>query len=414
MSLDAATLDIDLTNAPRDRGDALLTDFDRVRENDPVYWSAKSQCWFITRHADVAAGFLKRLPVTNEDRMWAVFMMIPKEDWPTRIPTLVKYSQLWITSSEGPRHLRLRGLIMKAMTRSIVENLRSYAAARAEYLIDVALAAGDIEFNEGISRPMTGDVLFRLLGMPEERFGELKDWATCLMEGVGATIPTPEKLERADWAMAEMNKAVAIEIEKRRKEPKDDLITALLNASEEGDKLTIDEIYAQMHVMIVAGHDTTMNTITLAVAALANHPEAIDYIRANPNKMPDIVQELQRHVGMVGGQPKLISHDFELGGKSLKAGQMAVLLIAAGDRDPTVFANPDKLDFTRDSKPSLVFGPGVHFCLGHQLAKLQLAEFIGALARKVKRVEVLDDALDFMPVWVFRGLYKLNARFTAR
>jgi pimeloyl-[acyl-carrier protein] synthase len=71
MSLDAATLDIDLTNAPRDRGDALLTDFDRVRENDPVYWSAKSQCWFITRHADVAAGFLKRLPVTNEDRMWA-------------------------------------------------------------------------------------------------------------------------------------------------------------------------------------------------------------------------------------------------------------------------------------------------------------------------------------------------------
>lgn len=407
-------LDVDLTDGPRDRGQAMITDLDEIRSTDPVFWSEKSRCWFVTRHADVVDMFQRRLPVTNDGRMFPVFHLIPPDQWDARIPALVKYSDLWITSSEGERHARLRSLLMKALNRKMVEGLRPYAEARAEYLVDIMVAEGEIEFNERISRAMTGDVLFKLLGMPPELIPNLRDWATWLMEGVGATVPTAERLERASLALEKMNEAVLIELDKRRKDPKDDLITGLLNAAEGDDKLSIDEILAQMHVAIVAGHDTTMNTLTLSVDALARNPDAFAYLVENQDKLLAIVTELQRHIAMVGGQPRLVSDDFELGGKQIRKGDMVAVLIAAANRDPAVFANPDKLDFTRDNRNSMVFAPGVHFCLGHHLAKMQLTSFLGALARKVKSIEVLDEELDFLPVWVFRGVYQMQVRVTGR
>jgi len=407
-------IDVDLTNDPRERGEAMLTDIDHIRETDPVHYSEASRCWFITRHADVVDAFQRRLPLTNDGRMFPVFHLIPPEEWEARIPALVKYSDLWVTSSEGPRHARLRSLMMKALNRKVVENLRPYARQRAEFLVDKMCAERELEFNEGISRAMTGDVLFKLLGMPEEHLADLRDWATWLMEGVGATVPTAERLEKSNLAIVKMNEVVARELEKRRTDPKDDLLTGLLNACEGEDKLSFDEILAQMHVAIVAGHDTTMNTLTLSVAALAADPDAWAWVEQHQDRMLDAVTELQRYIGMVGGQPRLVEEDFELGGKIIRKGEMVAVLIASANRDPAVFAHPDKLDFERDNRDSMVFAPGVHFCLGHHLAKMQLTEFLGALVRKVRKIEVLDEELDFLPVWVFRGVYKMNVRVTPR
>lgn len=407
-------LDIDLQNAPVTRGHALLEDFDRLRENEPVFWSDHSHCWILTRHADVVDMFQRRLPVTNADRMWAVFRNIPKDQWDERIPALVKYSQLWITSSEGPQHTRLRSLLMKALNRRIVESFRPHARARAEYLMDIAMATPEIEFNEKISREMTGHVLFKLIGMPESTFESLREWATGLMEGVGATNPSPEQLERADCALVGMNEAVRIELDKRRVEPRDDLLTALLNATEGDDRLSLDEIFAQMHTVIVAGHDTTMNTLTLAIEALSRHPDAWAYMYENQGKMLDCVNEIQRYVAMSLGQARLVYDDFEIHGKKIEKGQMLIGMIAGANRDPAVFKDADRLDVTRDNRNSMVFAPGVHFCLGHMLAKMQLTEFLTVLVNKASGVEVLDDPLDFMPIWVFRGFYQLNVRFTPR
>lgn len=407
-------LDIDMQEAPRSRGQHILDDFDRIRDNDPVFWSDASRCWIVTRHDDVADIFKGKFPLTNIGRTDAVFHTIAPEQWDARIPNLVKYSRLWITSTDGRQHMRLRTLMMKAMSRKVIETLRPYARARANELLDIAIAAPQIEFNERISRPMTGFVLFRMLGMPEERFSDLRDWSTWLVEGAASATPTPEQLERADFALVEMNKAVLIEIEKRKHEPKDDFITALMNAREGEDRLTTDEIFAQMHVAIVAGHDTTMNTLTLSVEALAHDPALWQRMYEDPDRMLDYVTELQRHVAMSGGQPRLVEADFELRGKQIRQGQMVIALIAGGNRDPEAFGCPTRIDPDRDNRHSLVFAPGVHFCLGHLLAKMQLTEFLGAMVEKASGVEVLDERLDFMPVWVFRGLYSLNVRFTAR
>jgi pimeloyl-[acyl-carrier protein] synthase len=406
--------DVDLTNDPRDRGDEMILELDRIREEDPVHWSEKSRCWFLTRHDDVVDAFQRKLPLTNDGRMFPVFHLIPKEEWHSRIPTLVKYSELWITSSEGERHARLRSLMMKALNRKIVESFRPHARQRAEFLVDKMCREGELEFNESISRAMTGNVLFKLLGMPDEHLDRLRDWATWLMEGVGAAVPTAERLEKANFALEKMNEVVSQELQKRRDDPKDDLLTGLLQASEGEDRLSFDEILAQMHVAIVAGHDTTMNTLTLSVNALARNPDAWAYVRQNQDKMLDIVTELQRYVAMVGGQPRLVEEDFELRGKTIRKGDVVAVLIAAANRDENVFAEPDSLDFTRDNRKAMTFAPGVHFCLGHHLAKMQLTEFLGAMARRIDTIEVLDDDLDFLPVWVFRGVYKMNVKVTCR
>lgn len=405
-------LDVDLTNAPRERGKAMIDDLDHIRDQTPVFWSERSRCWFITRHSDVVDAFQRRIPVTNDGRMFPVFHLIPPEERDARIPTLVKYSDLWITSTEGERHARLRSLLMKALNRKVVEGFRPYAKARAEALVDKMITEGALEFNEGISRAMTGDVLFQILGMPPELTPELRNWATWLMEGVGATVPTAERLEKASFALEKMNEAVAVELEKRRTDPKEDFLTGLLNASEGEDRLSYDEILAQMHVAIVAGHDTTMNTITLSVEALARDPEAWAWAQANSDRIMDVVTELQRHIAMVGGQPRLVYEDFELHGHKIRKGDVVAVLIATANRDPAVFEHADRIDFTRDNRASMVFAPGIHFCLGHHLAKMQLSEFLGALLRKVKRIEVLDDALDFLPVWVFRGVYQMQIKVT--
>ncbi len=408
-------LDINLIETLMTKGNGLLDDLDRIRNREPVFWSEKNQCWFLTTHADVTDSFMRKLPVTNADRMWAVFRSIPQDQWETRIPNFTKYSQLWVTSSEGPQHQRIRRLFMKALNRQIVESMRPYARARAEFLLEPVTKGDPVEFNETVSRPMTGDVLFKLLGMPDEIIPQLRDWATGLMEAAGNMFPSPEQLERADWALAEMNKAVIVELEKRKTDPRPDLLTALYKASEDDlEPLTVDEICAQMHVAIVAGHDTTMNTLTLAVAALAENPWAWEYIHANPDKMPQIIAELQRYVGMSGGQARLVTDDFELHGKTIRKGQMLLNLILSANRDPAVFPDADKLDFERDNRNAMMFAPGVHFCLGHLLAKMQLGEFMSVLAEKAKGVTLLDEKLDWMPIWVFRGLYQLNIRFDPR
>jgi pimeloyl-[acyl-carrier protein] synthase len=164
----------------------------------------------------------------------------------------------------------------------------------------------------------------------------------------------------------------------------------------------------------VAGHDSTANTMTLITEALSRHPEAWAYMRAHPEDMPNCINELMRYVAMASGQPRLVAEDFEWHGQRLKKGEPVALLIAGANRDPRVFKDPEKLDFSRDNSASQVFAPGIHHCIGHLLAKMQLIEFFTALVERFDSVEVLDEKLDFMPAFVFRGMYGMNVRFHPR
>lgn len=407
-------LDIDLATGAQRRGMAIIDDFCAIREAEPVFWSEKSQMWIVCRFEDVQAGFNCEKPLMNAGRNEFFLASIPPEEREQRVPNLLRYASHWIIATDAPQHTRLRKLIIKAFTKKTVENMRGYARERVSYLLDKPLETPEIEFNEQIARPLPGYVIFKMLGIPEEYFPQLRDWANDTVEGATSAMPEPALVEKADRAFASMNEVVLSEMEKRRTNPQDDLLTGLMKAEADGETLSRDELLASMNILIVAGHDTTSNTMTLGTEALSRHPQAWQYLYENPDKTLDCINELMRYIAMSTGMSRIVAEDFEWHGKQLKKGQSVYLSIAGANRDPRMFSNPDVLDFSRDNTNSQVFAPGVHHCLGHLLAKMQLEEFFKEMVRRFERVEVLDDSLNFMPTTVFRGMYGMNTRFHPR
>lgn len=409
-----AQFDVDMMNGPREFGLEFIDQVNRLREHEAVYWSESSQSWIVTRFEDVSAGFNGKYPLMNAGRNEFSLISIPREERPARIPNLDKYVRHWIVSVDGPEHTRLRKLMMKAFNKKVVESLRPYVRERCAYLLDKGAQSAEIEFNEEMARPLPGYVIFRLLGLPEEHFSSLRDWSNAVVEGMTVAAPPPEVLERTDKAMGEMNTVVLEELKKRELEPKNDLITTMLHATEDGDSMSLDELLGSMHVLIVAGHDTTSNTMTLGLEALARHPEAWQYMYENPDRIMECVGELMRYVAMSSGQPRIVGEDFEWQGKQLKKGDIVFLSIMGANRDPRIFDNPEVLDFSRNNSESQVFAPGIHHCIGQVLARMQLCEFFSHMVQKYESVEILDDQLNFMPTAIFRGMYGMNVRFKAR
>jgi cytochrome P450 len=169
-----------------------------------------------------------------------------------------------------------------------------------------------------------------------------------------------------------------------------------------------------MQLVLIAGHDTTSSTLSLGLAALSAHVELWEQMYRHPEKMLDSCLELMRFTAMSTAQPRVAAVDFVWQGKQIKQGQFIWLMLAAANRDPRVFAEPEKLDAARSNDKSMVFAPGLHHCIGHQLAKLQVTEFFGELVRRFSGAELLDPQLAFMPQIVFRGLYHLNLRLQPR
>lgn len=416
MNVATESFDVDLMQGPRLRGAALVDDFNRLRDAAPVHWSDRSHCWILTRHQDVADMLMGRLPLQNGGRASLALSAIPEAERAARLPNLSVQVPLWIVSADGARHSRLRTMLMKSFNRQIVEAARDNARDRANQLLDALAGRDGFEFNEEFARAMAGYVLLKAIGLPEALLPSLQEWAIAIMEAFGgAGVPTPAMLDRAEAAAAAMNAAVAIELDKRRDAPRNDLLTTLLQASEEEGEngLTRDEIFAQMHVVIVAGHDTTANTMTLGVEALSRHRQALDHIRRHPERIDASVAEIQRYVAMSAGQKKVATEDFELHGHRIRKGDLVVAAIMAADRDPLKLDDPETLDLARDNRRMMVFAPGPRACLGQMLAKMQLGEFFTALARRVERIELLDDELAWMPVFSFRGVYQLNVRLHA-
>lgn len=413
MATETATVDVDLMKTA-ELGDAILTELDRLRELDPVYWSPASGVWLITRHADVVRGFSGELPLSVHRVQLMHFARLSAEERERRIPSLLRYVPRWIVETDPPEHTRLRKLLVKAFSKKVVEGVRPYVRERVALLMDKARTQPDLEFVEGMARQLPGAVILKLLGLPEENMARLRGWANAFQVGLASSHPRLEWLEMADRAMAEMNELFSREIDKRRRHPQEDLLTSLVHATEEGDTLSEDEMLAALSLLLVAGHDTTSNSMTLGVVALSRSPQSWAWMHAHPERALDSVNEIMRLSAMSAAEPRIALEDFEWHGKLIRKGEPVMLMQAAGNRDPRVYSEPDRLNFERSNDQVLTFGPGLHHCIGHLLAKMQMTEFFGSLVQQFERIEVLDKTLDYMPQIVFRGLFALNVRFHPR
>jgi cytochrome P450 len=308
----------------------------------------------------------------------------------------------------------MRKLLVKAFSKKVVESVRPYVQARVAQLLEATSPDEPVEFVEGIARQLPGGVILKLMGLPQEHLPRLKSWANAFQAGLASSRPEIKWLEAADRAMIEMNEIFREAIEEHRLNPREDLLSSLIEATEDGQSLSEDEMLAALSLILVAGHDTTHNSMTLGLVALGRSPQSWQYMYEHPDRVLSCVNEIMRLSAMSAAQPRVATEDFDWHGKTIRAGDPIYLMQAAGNRDPRVYAHPDRLDLDRDNSQSLVFGPGLHHCVGHLLAKMQLTEFFGALVQRYEGVEFLDPALDFMPQIIFRGLYKLNVHLRPR
>ena len=394
-------------------GDAMFASLNALREHDPLYWSEASHCWIVTGHAEVMEGFSGSVPLLNGKMEAVLGRVLPPEELRRRFPETLRYMPRILPNMDGEPHARVRRLFVKAFSRKIVEDLRPYVRERVDLILSRAAAARELEFNEGISRQLPGAVILRLLGMSESYLERLKAWTDGVTRALTSFDPQVQWLETLEVVVSEMIEVFRGEIEERRRNPRSDLISALVTAVDAGDVLTVDEMLGALILVIIAGHDTTSNSMTLGVRALARNPDAWRELRAHPERSVDAVAEIMRYSAMSSAQPRLAARDFDWRGRHIRQNDLVMLMIAGGNRDPQVFENPESMELTRRNDLSLTFGPGVHHCIGHLLAKLQLSEFFAALTQRFDTVEILKEP-EFVPNLVFRGVTRLDVRFHPR
>jgi len=414
MEVQSQEFDVDISQVSR-LGNELLKELNTLRELDPVHWSKASHGWLITRHADLDDALQGRFPLSLRRVESILFGRLSPEEQ-VRLPLLRRFLPHWPIEMDPPEHTRLRKLLVKAFSRKVVEAQRPFVKERVAFLMDKLEQQPEVEFNEEITRQLPGSVILKLFGLPQTYLSRLKDWANGFQEGIGVPYADMAAKVRAEEALAEMTRLFVAEIERRRREPvrDDDLISSLVAASEGGDTLTEDEMLGALQVVLVAGHDTTSATLTLGLAALAGDARMWDSMYRDPDRILESCLELMRYVAMSTAQVRVAAADFEWHGRHIRKGDFVWLMFAAGNRDPRVFADPERMEPGRNNERSLVFAPGLHHCIGHMLAKMQVTEFFAELTRRFEGATLLDPRLDFMSQISFRGLYQLNVRMHPR
>lgn len=409
----ADTLDFAFADAANLHDHVFLPKLARIREQEPVFWSAEQGGWLLTRHADVVAGF-------SDQRLSAVrfhvaqFGAIPQERHAQEIPNLIRYIPNWIINIDDEQHQRIRKLVMKAFSRKVVQQLRPTVDRVCDELIAKAMTAGECDFIESVAFPLPASVICGLLGVPNQYMEPLRGWARDLTTALASAHPPREVLLAAERTMREMNEVFLEEFEKRRRQPGEDLLTALLHAREDDEALSEEELLGLCHVLIVAGHDTTANALGLGLVALLRNPEQRQrYLDGNSLEPMLAMAELLRYVAMASTQIRITRAPVEYGGKAIPPGQVVFLMIAAANRDPRVFDNPDALQFGRPNiDASCTFAPGLHHCLGHMLARMELDTLYRKLFAQARKIELLSDDLRFTPNYAFRGLEQIPVRLS--
>jgi pimeloyl-[acyl-carrier protein] synthase len=412
MSSAVRDVDVDLSQAAK-LGNEILAKISRVRELDPIYWSDQNQLWMVTGHREVIEGFRGELPLTNN--RWPEMLVghLSPEEREARFPRLTNSTPSWIVNTDAPVHLRLRRLCVKAFSRPVVEGMRPHARRFIREALDEAGALGDVEFVGTVARMIPARTILQMMGLSDALYPKLHRWSIVMNGALGGIHPPIELLEECEAVIDEQRALFAAEIEARRRNPGEDFVSALVTAQDAGDKLTTEEMLGICHVALIAGHDTTANTLALGTAALAQLPEARQFIRDHPDKCGDAIMELMRYVAMSTTQMRSVAEDFDWRGHHLKKGQFVLLMVAGANRDPKVFPDPERMDMSRPQDQNVTFGPGMHHCIGHLLAKMQLAEFFPELLRRFEP-ELLQERLDFGHSVGFRSVETLNIRLHPR
>ncbi len=387
-----------------------------MRTQDPVHWNEPVGTWVLTRYSDVIETLRDRR--MSVDRISAYSDRIPEPMQEKIAPILHIFSDMMLLS-DPPKHTRLRSLANKAFTPRVVDNMRSHIQDIVDQSLDAVEGAGRMDVINDLAYPLPVRVICEMLGVAPEDQDQFKEWTDHLAIFLGDIRRAAQHVEVAQRSALDMIECLKEIIKECRQNPRDDLISALVAAEEQGDTFSQDELYSMFVLLQIGGHETTTNLIGNGLLALLQNPDQLLKLRNNPALLETAVEELLRYHSPIQATARIATEDLEIGGKPISAGQYISTYLAAANRDPDQFPDPDRLDITRQENRHLAFSFGPHFCLGAALARLEGQIAIGTVLRRMPQLRLEPPLSVEAPLeefrWrdnpVFHGLESLPVAF---
>ena len=372
-----------------------------LHRRSPVHRSRLMNAWLFARHADADA-------ILRDHRRFA---SDPRKGSLTRRQRamLPPAEELTMLLLDPPDHTRLRGLVNKAFTARAVDALEDRIRAILASLLDAIEDPGGFDLMEAVARPLPTIVVAEMLGVPAADRDRFRTWSAQRARLLEPTVSARERAAAQDASSgfdAYFREIAAA----RRREPRDDLLSAIVQAEDAGDRLSERETLNMLRLLVIAGHETTTNLIGNGMLALLRHPEQLRRLREDPGLIPSAVEELLRFDSPVQATFRRALADCEAGGVEIGKRDNVVVLIGAANRDPEAFADPDRLDVGRAPCPHLSFGRGIHHCLGVVLARLEARIVFETLLERFGDIALLDARPRFRGGVVLRGLRSLPLR----
>ncbi len=374
-----------------------------LRSSDPVHHLFTGQ-WGLFRHDDIFA--LLRDPSLSVDDAKANLDEMARTAMFDEHASDLEPNRS-ILNIDPPDHTRLRRLVSKAFTPRTVEQLRPLIQRLVDEALDAMGADGQADLVTGLAFPLPFDVISEMLGMPDSDKAQIRDWSAAIVKTIDPVITEDEVIAAAD-ASRNMNRLIADVIEWKRANPADDLLTALIDAEDDGDRMSAGELRDQVSLLFIAGHETTVNLIGTGIYELLRHPDQLTRLVADPSLMTNAVEELLRYVAPVQITRRIATSDLEIRGRQIPKGSFVLCSLASANRDPEFWGlDGETLDLGRaNASQHVSFGSGVHYCLGASLAKLEAEVAIASFVDRFAGATIVGD-----PEWNgrinLRGLEKL-------
>jgi cytochrome P450 PksS len=384
----------------------------RLRARAPVcrlLLADQQSAWLVTRYDDVLM-VLKDDRFVNDPRNARTPEQAAREPW---VPKTFRRLQHNMLAVDAPDHMRLRGLVHKAFTPRLIDNMRSRIQALCNELLATVQGRGQMDLIRDYALPLPTSIIAEMLGVPARDRNRFHRWSNAL---VSMTSSMWGRLKALPRVMAFLRYIEHL-IEAKRADPGDDLTSALLAVHAAGDRLSEDELLSMIFLLLVAGHETTVNLIGNGMLALMEHPEQMDLLRDEPALIKPAVEELLRYDSPVHfASERYAKEDVTIAGQMIARGDMVHPLLGSANRDELQFDRPDELDITREPNHHVAFGQGVHYCLGAPLARMEGQIAINTLLRRMPdlRLAVPREAVRHRPGMGLHGLHALPVTFARR
>ncbi len=384
----------------------------RLRESTPIFRADRLGMTMFTRYEDVRGLVLDARLGRSLDHVSDPGEVAQRRHalgW-GRLPDYDRYVRVNLLETEGADHARVRRLVAAAFSPRRIRDLRGGIRQRVERLIDTRLPDRRMDFVADMAAPLPVQVIAELLGWPDEEQQRLRPWSARIVRLYEKDHSAEDEI-RAEEATREFAARLAALAEARRAEPRDDLVSALVAVSDQGDVLTRDELISICMLLLNAGHEATANAAGNGLWALLRHPDELARLQQDPALLPSAVEEMLRYDAPLQLFHRYVLEDLERGGVELTRGEMIGLLYGSANRDREVFERADEFDVGRSPNRHLAFGAGTHFCLGAQLARLELGVLFETLLSRLPMLRLDGEPPRYRRGLVFRGLESLNVRW---